>query len=91
MAILFVSHKKKNRIFFWSMSAFVIALLMIISFLAFPYDFLGLEQPSDDVSLPPLQVNFDILDSNALEALEPFSEVKAGGADVGRNEPFAPY
>ena len=75
MAIIFVSIKKRQRLFFWGIAAFsglvVVALSLVV---LFP----ELKDTPDIVvqevyDAPDVKINFDVIDSPQVKSLEPFA------------------
>ena len=92
MAIIFTSPKGKKRALFWGISAFLTFILAIVFFAVFPPEFKEQTKfASEDVTVPDLEVNLDILTSTKVNKLEPFLNIEPQTENIGRNEPFTPY
>lgn len=78
MAIVFVSPRKRKRIFFWIISISLIVLLAIVAFIAFPPEFRNtfVDVPTTTYTVKPkININFDLLDSDQVKGLLEFSEI----------------
>ena len=79
MAIVFISPKRRQRIFFRGILAFLILLLFIISLIIFPSQFKNETQdiPTKVVfDTPGVVINFESIDSDQVKNLEPFLGVQ---------------
>lgn len=77
MAIVFISPRKKQQMFFWGIALSLIVFLAIISLIVFLPDFLSKNSntPADMTSLPDITVNLNILDSDKVKNLQPPSSL----------------
>ncbi len=71
MAIVFGAAKKKQKLFFWIIIVSFILVLMIISLITFFPIFK--DESSGATSEKSLEINFNIIDSDQVKGLEPFS------------------
>ena len=79
MAIVFISPKKRQRMFLLLITALLILSLIIMSFVTF---FPEIKNKFQNVStegisqIPDVKINFSIIDSPAVENLELFQELQ---------------
>lgn len=79
MAIVFVSPKKTQRtLFITSWSLFILALLSISVILILPEirNQLNVTPTKGDFTMPDIKINFDVVDSDRVKNLEPFSNIQ---------------
>lgn len=93
MAIIFVSIKKRQQVFFWGISLLSLAGMAALAFLVLLPEL----QDAPDVvvqevfSAPDVDINFDLIDSAQVKNLEPFSPAPVdSAAPAGRDNPFEP-
>lgn len=71
MAIVFISPKRKQKIFLWVIIAASIVVVALVLALVFLPDFFNKDAPVNvPMLMPTLSINSDILDSNNVKNLE---------------------
>lgn len=82
---------KKRKNYFLSFFVFLVAAGIVFSvwkmFLAEPKPL----SPEVEAQYAKIKINFDILQSPALETLQPYIEIEEFDGEVGRSDPFSPY
>ena len=75
MAIVLISSQKRQKIFLWSIATLSVLILSVIPLIIFSSWFIN--QPKniiqEGILRPDLRINFNIIDSDQVEDLEPFS------------------
>lgn len=93
MAIIFVSIKKRQRIFFWGVSLFSLALVVLISFVLLVPEFTNISdvEVQEVFEAPDVNMHFDIIDSPQVQNLESFSVLAdPNNVNKGKINPFQP-
>jgi len=85
MAVVFISPKKRQRMFFAGITATFLVILAFISFLVF------MAQPSPVspefvFNKPKFNINFNIFDSEEFKGLLPFNEMQRQFVYTAENE-----
>ncbi|KKP42231.1 MAG: hypothetical protein UR31_C0017G0010 [Parcubacteria group bacterium GW2011_GWA2_33_14] len=89
MAIVFISPKKRQRMFLLLITALLILSLIIMSFVTF---FPEIKNKFQNVStegisqIPDVKINFSIIDSPAVENLELFQELQIEFSYIAQDE-----
>ena len=90
MAIIFLQQKKTQRNLI-----LVFLAVIVITALVVWQGFLKEEQklPFGGLLFPQkeVEIDFGVLESSSLEALESFSEIESFEGELGRENPFLPY
>lgn len=90
MPVTFVQQKKRQK---YLISIFLIVL--VITFFVLWLGFFRKEKaPSPEISLPApreVKIKFELLESSALENLQPFERISPLEEEAGRENPFLPY
>jgi hypothetical protein len=85
MAVVFISPKKKQRVFFIGITAVFLLILISITFFVF------MAQPQQVAqelvfNKPKVNINFNALDSDQFKELLPFNEMQRQFAYTAKNE-----
>lgn len=92
MAIIFPSPKRKQRIFRGITILLLALILFVIPLIIFSPWFNGSKNIIlEGIYKPDIKINFDVMDSDFVESLEPFQVSDSGENNLGRKEPFIPY
>ena len=90
MAIVFISPKKKQAIFFEIMTGVLVLFLLAVSSIVFLPEIknrLNYVPPYQELSsLPAVKINFDIIDSDKVKKLEPFSLIETEFSYVAQDQ-----
>ena len=94
MAIIFISPKKRQRILFWSGAViFFLALAGICTWALLPEikNQLAVVPATDSFTMPDVNINFSLVDSNKVKNLQSFNNAISQEASLGRTDPFTAY
>ncbi|MDO8530203.1 MAG: hypothetical protein Q7S10_02245 [bacterium] len=90
MAIIFVSPKRKQKAFTWSITAALILFLFIISLMIFPPQFknklLNISSQEGAVVIPTVKIDFTTINSERVQGLEPFELVETEFDYIGEDQ-----
>lgn len=92
MAITFVEQRKKQKYLIWIFVLFSLATLIVVWFGFFRKKPLLYLTPQITVISPrQVQINFELLESDALKSLEQFEGIPPLEGQKGRQNPFLPF
>ena len=98
MAIVFISAKEKQRSFFTGLLLLLVLVVAGGALALFLPGFLNPPQTPNSLTapqftgLPPVSINFSVLDSDKVKNLQPFlAEPQEFSMPVGRSDPFVSY
>lgn len=87
MAIIFTSAKRKKRMFFWAITMLFILVLFVISFVAFlPDKYESTDVAKKETQKEEIKINFNVVDSDLVENLEPFLRIKTEFSYAAKDE-----
>lgn len=88
MAIVFISPKAKQKIFFRIVTIILVLSLVVVSLVVMIAGFVNKNQtvPNVSVNQPNISVNLDVIDSDKFLRLEPFINLETEFAYVVQNQ-----
>jgi hypothetical protein len=88
MAIVFVSSKRKQRIALWSIIGVFALVIAMVSLVVFPPDYRSMPEITQDGAMAKasIAINFNVVDSDQVKNMEPFSMVKREFSYEGRDK-----
>ena len=90
MAVVFISPKKRQGIFFTIITAiFILFVAIIFVEVFFPKSITVTSVPA--VGLSKTNIDMSIFNSPQFKALQPFHDINISGNKPGRGNPFVPY
>jgi len=90
MAVIFISPKKRQRVFFTIITAIFILFVVAVYFAVFLAKPVAVVQISS-ANLSKANIDMSVFDSKQFQALQPFLELDVQASKAGRDNPFVPY
>lgn len=84
-----IGPKKRRRYLIFGL----ILIIFVIVFLIWNFFLAGPSEPSlfQPILPPEIKINFEILESSALNELQLYEEISPFEGEIGRENPFIPY
>lgn len=89
MAIILISPKKNQRIFFWAITTLLILFVFAVSLIIFPPGFRQEEELPPLAAVPgaaSIKINFNIIDSQQVKGLDAFEPIQSEFSYVGKDK-----